>query len=121
MVLAPRVTESEPAVRLALRFALRTARAIVPLYRTDESGQVLGECPVAWEMRMSRGAYLERSHCLQYVDPTGDAWHDYEARRWRGAVMNPDAASLRVRGMLPRGPAFLVPRLRVAGLAREAP
>jgi hypothetical protein len=39
----------------------------------DESGGVLGRSPVPWEDRMSRRAVLETSHCLQYVDPVGDA------------------------------------------------
>src|SRR5215208_1510871 len=39
----------------------------------DESGGELAACPVSWEDRMGRGAILERSHCLQYIDPYGDA------------------------------------------------
>ena len=39
----------------------------------DESGAALATCPVSWEERMGRGAILEQSHCLQYIDPYGDA------------------------------------------------
>jgi hypothetical protein len=39
----------------------------------DENGVELAHAPVPWEDRMSRGAVLERSHCLQYIDPYGDA------------------------------------------------
>ena len=39
----------------------------------DESGGVIATCAVSWEERMSRGAFLVSSHCVQYIDPYGDA------------------------------------------------
>ena len=39
----------------------------------NELGEEIGHSPVPWEDRMSRGAWFDYSHCLQYVDPYGDA------------------------------------------------
>ena len=39
----------------------------------EENGRELAHAPVAWEDRMGRRASLVSSHCLQYIDPYGDA------------------------------------------------
>src|SRR5262245_31601391 len=39
----------------------------------DESGVRLAECETPYEWRISRAVPPERSHCLQYIDPIGDA------------------------------------------------
>ena len=39
----------------------------------DENGRELAHAPVPWEDRMGRRASLDGSHCLQYIDPYGDA------------------------------------------------
>jgi len=39
----------------------------------DENGKELAHSPVPWEDRMARTASLSQYHCLQYVDPYGDA------------------------------------------------
>ena len=39
----------------------------------DENGAELAHSPVPWEERMGRSAILAQSHCLQYIDPYGDA------------------------------------------------
>jgi hypothetical protein len=39
----------------------------------DERGEQLAECPVVWEHRIGRSAFVPGSHCLQYIDPVGDA------------------------------------------------
>src|SRR5690606_40884106 len=39
----------------------------------DENGKELAHSPVPWEYRMARTASLSQYHCLQYVDPYGDA------------------------------------------------
>ena len=38
-----------------------------------ESGEPLAECRVAYDDRLGRTVPPERSHCLQYIDPIGDA------------------------------------------------
>jgi len=39
----------------------------------DESGATLKRCDMPFEWRISRAVPRERSHCLQYIDPVGDA------------------------------------------------
>ena len=39
----------------------------------DETGATLGQCPVAYEWQIGRAIPPEDCHCLQYIDPVGDA------------------------------------------------
>ena len=39
----------------------------------DESGAPLGRCSTPYEWRIGQAVPPERSHCLQYIDPVGDA------------------------------------------------
>src|SRR5215203_3102126 len=39
----------------------------------DETGARLAECAATYDDRLGRSVPPERSHCLQYVDPVGDA------------------------------------------------
>jgi hypothetical protein len=39
----------------------------------DENGARIAECAAAYDDRLGRSEPPDRSHCLQYVDPVGDA------------------------------------------------
>jgi hypothetical protein len=39
----------------------------------DENGAAPAHCPTPYEWRVGRAVPPERSHCLQYIDPVGDA------------------------------------------------
>ena len=66
----------------------------------DERGAPLARCAAAYDWRVGRAVPPERSHCLQYIDPAGDATFNQAqlpqlVREFEEAVAALDASSPR--------------------------
>ena len=57
--------------RYIIRVSLQRASMAIQVVWQDEQGEEIDHCLVLWESRLSRRAFLDRSRCLQYIDPHG--------------------------------------------------
>lgn len=73
----------------------------------DENGNELSRCGVAYDVRLNGTIPPDRSHCLQYIDPAGDATFNQDQLR-RLVQELEEAAAARLEGSRLRDNALAV-------------